>query len=165
MYGNSSNVNIENGRVFNITSLKQEYIRLPSLIPPNSIGRFTGKDFDISYANYIFSNDFVFFEFFNIIYTLYLGLDVYLVFSDEEWSENLAESLLKLIQQRYGYNGVKINSLEDYIFYSQSNDSGFGNFGPSHITLNNLDMDKDRFAYIGEKIRLQGGNNQCLTTN
>ena len=60
------------GVVYNLTSLKEGYYRLRLLVPPNSLGKFTDRDFDIVYANYIFGNNYVFAEFFQIIYNLYL---------------------------------------------------------------------------------------------
>lgn len=144
MYGNSSNI-IDTGEVFNLSSLKEGYYKLSYLIPPNSIGVFTGRDFDIAYANYILGNDTVFVQFFNIIINLYYGKDVYIITSPEDWSENLIESLLKLIQQRYGYNGAYIGSKEDYYALLNSNtrfefEKGFG--------LLNLDQDKERYAIL-----------------
>ena len=153
MYGNGLNV-IDTGIVYNITSLKEGYHRLQSLIPPNSLGVFTGKDFDIAYANYIFANDYVFKEFFDIIYALYNGVDVYLIVSDDDWSENLIESLLKLIQQRYGYNAGRVNSYEDFMF--MFNSPNYNEFDP-RFGIQNLDIDKERYAIIVETIRLRMG--------
>ena len=53
---------------------------------------------------------------------------------------------MKLIQQRYGINGVEINSEEDLFYYS--NKGMVSDFVPS--LLPNLDIDKDRFAMIIE---------------
>ena len=41
------------GVVYNLTSLKEGYNRLRLLVPPNNLGKFTDRDFDIVYANYI----------------------------------------------------------------------------------------------------------------
>lgn len=154
MYGDSLNI-VDNARVFNLTSMKEGFERLPGLIPPNELGRFTGRDFDIIYANYIMDNDFVFYQFFQIINTLYIGQDVYIIVSSDDWSENLIESILKLIQQRYGYNGLRINCFEDYITFQNSNiDSKFNQY----YGIQNLDIDKDRFAYISELIKMKSGN-------
>ena len=45
------------GVVYNLTSLKEGYNRLRLLVPPNNLGKFTDRDFDIVYANYIFGNN------------------------------------------------------------------------------------------------------------
>ena len=143
-YGDSSNIVME-AKVFNLTSMKEGYPALSRLIPPNYIGLFTDREFDIQYANYIMSNDYIFFEFFTIIYSLYSGEDVYIIVSNEDWSENLIESLLKLIQQRYGYNGTRINCFYDYI--NIKNSKYFDTFAPGY-GIQNLDMDKERYSII-----------------
>lgn len=140
------------GLMYNLTSLKEGFITLKRLIPPNNIGYLADRDFDIAYANYIMNNNEVFCEFFQIIYNLYIGKDVFILYSDKDWSENLMESLLKLIQQRYGYNAVNINCEEDYIF-AQCNLSTNG-FAPGY-GLYNLDIDKERFSYVMEDFRLK----------
>ena len=140
--------------VYNLTSLKEGYQRLYSLIPPNELGRFTGKEFDIAYMNYIINNDFVFFEFFQIIYNLYIGKDVYIIVSSDDWSENLVESLIKFIQQRYGYNATKISSFDDYIY--SANSKYIAGFTPGY-GLMNLDIDKERYSYILEAIKIRNG--------
>lgn len=154
MYGNSDNI-IQTGNVFNLTSLKEGYVRLNYLIPPNEIGRFTGVDFDIAYANYILGNDLAFKQFFDIIYSLYIGTDVYLIVSEEgDWHENLIESLLKLIVERYGYSACKINTIDDYIFFANNKfNFEFNKF----FGIGNLDSDKERYAYIVESIRIKNG--------
>lgn len=133
------------GVVYNLASFKEGYNTLHSLLPPNNLGVFTDRDFDIAYANYIFNNDNVFCEFFQIIYNLYLGKDVFIIISSNEWAENILESLLKLIQQRYGYNAVKINSDDDYIYARNFMEFKFEPFG-----LYNLDQDKERFSLLME---------------
>ena len=140
--------------ILNLTSLKEGYQRLTYLIPPNELGRFTGKDFDIVYMNYIMNNDIVFYEFFSIIYNLYLGKEVYIIVSNNDWSENLIESLAKLIQQRYGYNCTRINSMDDYIF--ACNSKYVSRFAPGYGILN-LDTDKERYSFIYESNRLKNG--------
>lgn len=156
MYGNSMNI-IDTGIVYNLTSMREGLCNLPTLIPPNEIGRFEGKDFDIAYANYILMNDFVFIEFFGIVYALYNNTDVYIVISDDDWSENLVESLFKLIQQRYGYNGAKINSFDDYLFLSNSSNSG--EFGSFDFYIRNLDEDKERYSLLTTVLRIRNGEN------
>lgn len=157
-YGNSLNV-IDTGFVYNLTSLKEGYARLPYLIPPNEIGRFTGRDFDIAYANYIMGNDIIFKQFFDIIYLLYTGKDVYLVISENDWSENLVESLLKLIQQRYGYTPYKINCFDDFLY--AKNSAFCPDFNP-YFGIQNMDNDRDRYTYIVESLRIQNGGQQIV---
>ena len=46
------------GMIYNLSSLREGFNTLRLLIPPNEIGRFTDRDFDIAYANYILNNDY-----------------------------------------------------------------------------------------------------------
>ena len=156
MYGSSaalSIVDVDKTSIYSITSLN-ESLPVLHLIPPTNIGYLVDYEFDLAYYNYIlFSNDYVFAEFFTIIRDLYLGKDVLLVFANDNWSENLAESILKIIQQRYGYNGVLINTLEDYLLASSSMEFNFNR----EWGLINLDQDKNRFSYFSESMRIKCG--------
>jgi hypothetical protein len=141
------------GVIFNLSALREGFTNLNMLIPPNELGRFTDRDFDILYAKYIMENDNVFYEFFSIVYNLYIGRDVLILASAEDWSENILESLLKLIQQRYGYNAVKIDNDDDYIFARNNMTFGFA-YG---YGLYNLDIDKDRYSNLIEVYRIKYG--------
>ncbi len=154
MYGNSKNIP-DDCVVYNLTSLIEYYPRL-NLLVPSGIGYYDGLEFDIAYMNYIFSNNDVFAQFFMIIMNLYLGKDVYIITDDENWSENLAESLFKLIQQRYGYNGARIDSPEDYISLKNSKNSG--KFDPGY-GLANLDGDKERFSFYDAQMKIRTTGN------
>lgn len=166
MYGPSSCQNIRfagEGVEYTLISFKENLPnRLVNLLP--NISQITDDfEFDLNYANYIMNNDIVFVEFFQIIYNLYLGKDVF-IFVDEDpyglWSENILESLLKLIVERYGYRAVKIESEEDYIF---ARENFISDFNPEY-GLYNLDMDKDRFYSIINSRNIQGLNiewNRC----
>lgn len=131
--------------IYNISSLREGFKRLYYLTPPNNIGKLSSRDFDINFANYIMNYDPAFVEFFQIIYNLYIGNDVLLLMDDADWSENLIESLLKLIQQRYGYNAISITSEEDYIYAKNSDISS--KFASGYGLLS-LDQDKERFTYL-----------------
>ena len=159
MYGPASAADIKfggKGVMYNLSSMREGFISLQSLIPPNTIGRLTDREFDIAYANYIMSNDTLFCIFFQIIYNLYIGKDVFIIVSTEDWSENLLESLLKLIQQRYGYNAVLINTEADYLYATNSMNFGFA---PGY-GIYNLDQDKERFTTLIEQYRI--ANNGAL---
>lgn len=146
-YGNAKNIQ-DQCVVLNFTSYIEGYRRL-NLIPPNSLGASSEYDFDVLYMQYIMSNDMIFAEFFTIINLLYMGNDVYIIISDDDWSETLIESLLKLIQQRYGYNAVRVDNLDDVIYSEPTDfDRSFGIF--------NLDEDLDRYSYIIESIKVKG---------
>jgi hypothetical protein len=154
MYGTAQNI-VDNATVFNLSSLREGIHRLNCLIPPNSVGIFTERDFDIAYANYIMGNDIVFYQFFSIIWELYLGKNVYIAISENDWSENLVESLFKLIQQRYGYNAFYIGCPDDYIALANSTDTG--DFARGY-GLFNLDQDKERYSYLMANMMPRGDN-------
>lgn len=79
------------------------------------------RDFDIAYARYILENPVVFGNFFNIITDLHCGNSVFLISNTEDGRNvNLPESLLKFIQQRYGYNGCICNEAEDLCYAKES---------------------------------------------
>jgi hypothetical protein len=84
-----------------------------------------------------------------IILELYNGNNVYLLISEQdEWSMVLIDSLMKLIQQRYGINGVMVNSMEDFIY---AHEESFADYG-----VMNLDQDKERYTYIDQKFKMAG---------
>lgn len=143
----------DHGCIFNIASLKEGYNRLSLLTPPNHMGYTTDREFDINYMNYIFNNDSVFVEFFMIVYYLYIGKDVYLLYSIEDWSENIIESLLKLVQQRYGLNAYCVNSDEDYTYCRLNDNTEFNR----EWGLYNLDQDKERFTYAVQHYMMNFG--------
>lgn len=150
MYGLARNIpTTDDLVVFNISGFAQIGIPLDVLIPPNSLGVTSSKEFDLNYYNWIMNNDALFVEFFRIIQALYTGKKVYLVSGDYDWAENTTESILKLIQQRYGYNGVYINSDDDFIMLSQY-EYKFSKYG-----LANLDYDKNRYSYLVNRMELQ----------
>ena len=102
----------------------------------------TDREFDIAYMNYIMNYDDVFCEFFQIIYNLYIGIDVLIIASKDDWSENILESLLKLIQQRYGYDAVYIETDEDYMY---ARNYCFSDFAPGKPAWLDLIMFSSRF--------------------
>lgn len=126
--------------VLNLSSLIEGFPRVhlvPSITPTYN----DDKQFDIAYANYIFSDDSNFMEFMKIIYPLYTGQDVFLLVSrNENTHDIITESLCKLIQQRYGYNYQLLNHLSDIDYYDDSNFSLYG--------LQVLDMDKERMTNL-----------------
>lgn len=152
LYGKAqfaSLLDLSNTLVLNFTSFNESYPRL-ALIPPISLGTRDSLEFDIKYMEYIMSVDHNFMQLMNIIMTLYNGNDVYLCISEDDWSETLIESLLKLIQQRYGYNATRIADFNDILTAELSD------FNPSYGLIN-LDMDKERYSYLAEQARIRAG--------
>lgn len=151
MYGNANILDIDSSFdyhcIFNLASYKAGF-NILNIIPPNELGRSDSNDFDIAYFNYIMYNDGVFVDFFRVIYYLYMGKDVYIMACEEDWAENLLESVLKMIQQRYGINAIRITDDYDYMDAKLNYDMKFADYGRM-----NLDADRDRFIYLIEKYK------------
>jgi len=131
---------IEKFIILNLSSLVEGFQRV-HLVPSIQAEYFNDKEFDLAYANYIFSNDLVFMELMKIIYPLYNGADIFLLVSrNENTYDIVTESLCKLIQQRYGYNYQLLNNKDDINYYDDSNFSLNG--------LAVLDMDKERMTNL-----------------
>ena len=150
-YGNSYILNgvSKDTIVYNVTSYREDIKRL-NLLPPidKRMYKDSCRDFYLWYAEWILANDLPFFEFFKVVYDLYCGKDIFLVMDTEaDWSENIIESILKLIQQRYGYNAAYIDSIESYIYAANNFTSSFSEFG-----LYNFDIDKDRYSIMLAKM-------------
>ena len=71
-----------------------------------------------------------------------------------DWAENIAESLFKAIQQRYGYNAYRVNSLDDYLWVKNS--GSLPQFNP-YWGIYNLDIDRNRYSILIESARLKAG--------
>lgn len=126
--------------ILNLSSLAEGFMRV-HLVPSIQTQYNNEKEFDLAYANYIFSNDVTFMELMKIIYPLYMGYDVFLLVSrNEDTHDVVTESLCKLIQQRYGYNYQLLNNVDDINYYDESSFSING--------LRILDEDKEKFSYI-----------------
>ncbi|MCM1197193.1 MAG: hypothetical protein NC310_09035 [Roseburia sp.] len=150
-YGDASNIQ-DQCTILNLSSFIEGYQKL-NLLPPNSLGATNEYQFDQLYAKSIMEDDYLFSQMFSIIYLLSIGQDVYIIISNDDWSENVAESLFKLIQQRYGYNASRINCFDDIVNASPSD------FEPSYGIFN-LDQDMERFTYITKLQSMNGGTKQ-----
>ena len=65
----------------------------------------------------------------------------YIIIERNDIFDNMVESIIKIIQQRYGYNSAIINDPEDIYYLNQ--DESFSLAG-----LPNLDMDKERYSML-----------------
>lgn len=85
------------------------------------LGDCTSPEFDINYHNYIINNNDAFKQFMNLIIPVQQSPDVLVVvlIRHTPYSDAILESLLKLIQQRYGYNCYIINELEDLLYVEE----------------------------------------------
>ena len=129
---------IDRCMVFNLSSLLEGFERV-NILPTFKLDRYD-RDFDIIYADYIISNDNVFYEFMKIIMAIYYGLDVVILVDRMELHEYVNESLMKFIQQRYGIITNNINEMSDWENVEECDFSLQGLF--------NMDQDKERFTSI-----------------
>ena len=109
---------------FNLTSYYADAPTLNYLVPsiehiPEDVlnGDCTSPIFDVAYHQYIMNNDLAFFQFMSIIsaeFTMPEAL-VQIEIEVSEYRNAIAESLIKLIQQRYGVNAYYVFTLEDFM--------------------------------------------------
>lgn len=136
--------------IYNFTGMLEGFNSIQALIPPNGLGRFDSYEFDVNYFNYILGNNNLFLVFFRIVQSLYIGKKVYIIADEADWSENLVESLLKIIQQRYGYNAYCVRDNQDILYALQRDNS---DFDPTY-GLMNLDQDKYRYQYLVKNMEI-----------
>lgn len=132
-----------NTKIYNFTSLNEDFTQRLYLLPPNSLGANSEYDFDLKYANWIFNNDNNFIIFMNLVMDIYNNFNVFIVISEDDWSLVLVESLMKLLQQRYGLSSLYVKTEEDILYGDDCEfEVGFG--------MANLDQDKERYATLVE---------------
>lgn len=103
-----------------------------------------------AFLNYIFSNRSLFTAFMNIIDLLYSGIDVTIITKPDSL---LGDLLSSIISHRYGYRSTIINVPEDVMPLLSYTEEEKGSF--SLLGLRNLDLDKERYAYILMENKLQ----------
>lgn len=136
--------------IFNLSSPIEGGVRLHSLTPPISLWQMREtKDFDIGYADYILNNDAAFVDLMRVICHIYNGEHVIVLVNTDEINTFITESLLKFIQQRYGYNGWVLNCLNDVLYAYESDFSVNG--------LYNLDQDRERYVRLENPMILLSG--------
>jgi hypothetical protein len=144
MYGPANATRfVDRNTVFlNLSSLVEQYPKV-MLMPPNNLGAFDSFSFDYQYMLYVTENDSVFLELMKIMIPLYQNTaDVYVVIEDRDtWSLEVADSLMKLIQQRYGINGVLIETRDDYL---EANDDTFDPYNGIRM----MDIDAERYEKL-----------------
>lgn len=136
--GRLDDIVYRNFKIYNLSNALEIGIRLNSLIPP--FYPMDNKDFDMMYMEYVMKNDSAFMQFFGIIFDIYSGMNVYVMIDSGQYKEFITESLVKLIQQRYGYNAFIVNEPEDF---DVARDSDFTVPG-----IYNMDQDKERFSVL-----------------
>ena len=103
--------------------------------------------YDIEYANFILGNTQQRIEFLYMIYQLQIGNDVLISIGDYPGMYEMSESLLKMIQTRYGYIGYFItnNDLEDLsMFESRFTVPGLALFDQEKVELDEIFLQQER---------------------
>lgn len=158
IFGNSNNVIYLNGNIdmnhiviLNLSSMNEKFPGVALMPPPNTI-LSDNDSFDKVYFEYIMCNDNVFLEFMKIIMPLYYGYDVYIEVTQGGNFDYITESLIKIIQQRYGYNSYIVNEPEDILMIG-TEIIPEGEFSIQGLSM--LDIDKERYSYIMTEAELR----------
>ena len=144
--------NLQGFTVYNVSSMYEGIPRL-NILPTAMINCGDEKMFDMSYANYILENDAIFSEMMKIMYSLYMNENVALLVTRNPVLDVITESLLKLIQQRYGYSAYLINCIEDLEYVNID-------FSFSLAGLYNFDIDKERFVVLNPQLFIGDVNDE-----
>ena len=113
---------------YNLSSFYIDGIYLNGLIPLNEYipeevleGNGSSNEFDINYHNYIFNNQTAFMSFMKMIIPVYNDPEtiVQVLIHESEYRNCILESLVKLIQQRYGYNSYIIHDINDFWYMEE----------------------------------------------
>lgn len=129
---------------YNLSSYNTFTQQLPLLIPDiNAMGGVISdeeKEFDIRYASYVMNSDGAFMELMQIMAPLYedSATVVFISIASTQYRDIVTESLIKFIQQRYGYNCNIVMCAEDAMAI---NDNTFSIIGL-------YTMDKDMMRYV-----------------
>jgi hypothetical protein len=131
-------------KVYNLLSIVEAGTRLHYLIP---VFRINGVDFgdevlfDKEYINYVYGKNDSFLEIMSIVVDVYEGEDVYILIDNDTNSKDiLTESIIKILQQRYGI-------IANYI-YDTSDLEGLVDTSLSLEGLYNFGQDRDRYLRI-----------------
>lgn len=124
--------------------------QLISLIPQVCMGNVSDPNyqlnFDINYANYILQNPLAFIEFMAyIIIPWKRGYNVYVMIDKwgNEGLDMLNESIIKFIQQRYGFEPYRVSCIEDTI--EITTEVYYQEHSCTMVGLSNLDLDIYRY--------------------
>lgn len=114
---------------YNLSAYYNDAPSLEALVPtPSSIssevifGDCTNPAFDMEYHKYIMDNPIAFLQFMSIIVPAYTNPDVLVQITIQvsDFRDVITESLLKLIQQRYGYNACLVYDVNDFLYTEES---------------------------------------------
>lgn len=135
-----------NTKIYNLTSLVEGYEKINILPPINGV-YLDEILFDKYFHDFIFNNEPVFIEFgTKILYNLFSCINVYIIVDPNEINifGTISETLLKIVQCRYGYHGAIVNTINDIAYLNKDE-----MFNVSSINI--VDMDIDRILYNSVK--------------
>lgn len=146
MVYNTEEQDTDSYTIFNLSSALNFGDRLTALVPINQIGSVGAgvdyddeKTFDMAYASYLLNDRQAFTQVFKIIFNMYNGGSSVVLIGEGRYKDIITESLIKFIQQRYGFSPIwVVNSIDDWRSYDDD-----GNF--NLVGVYNLDIDKERF--------------------
>lgn len=131
-----------------IVNLSSANLRFPNsslfYVPKSDMESNT---YDMEYANFIFNNTQQRIEFLYIVHELLNGNHVLIMIGNYPGMYEMAESLLKLIQSRYGYIGYFIsnNDINDLsMFESRFSVSGLTLFDQEKIELDEIFLQQEK---------------------
>lgn len=139
--------------VLNLNANVQCYTRL-NLMPPLGMNT-SSMEFDTQYINLLLSDPNYFMQFMYIMNYLKNGCDVVLLIYNEDTVFNaITETLVKFIQQRYGYNYQFLNDVEDFNQWDQSSFTAPGiiQFDQDYLRYEEYLMRLDPNRFINEPV-------------
>lgn len=139
--------------VLNLNANVQCYTRL-NLMPPLGMNT-SSMEFDTQYVNLLLSDPNYFMQFMHIMNYLKNGYDVVLLIYNEDTVFNaITETLVKFIQQRYGYNYQFLNDVEDFNPWDQSSFTAPGiiQFDQDYLRYEEYLMRLDPNRFINEPV-------------
>ena len=137
--------------VLNLNANVQCYTKL-NLMPPLGMNT-SSMEFDTQYVNLLLSDPNYFMQFIYIMNYLKNGCDVVLLIYNEDTVFNaITETLVKFIQQRYGYNYQFLNDVEDFNQWDQSSFTAPGiiQFDQDYLRYEEYLMRLDPNRFINE---------------
>ena len=107
-------IDIDYINILNLSSPINGFGRL-NLMPPIELKFTFDNTFDRMYYDYVIQNDSAFIEFMSkLIFPTYNGKNVYIIVNEGEGYDYINESIMKMIQARYGIVVNYVNEIEDY---------------------------------------------------
>lgn len=134
---------------YNLTSYIADVPKLDMLIPspefiPEDVlrGDCTDASFDIAYHQYILQNDYAFLQLMSIMVPEFTepGILIQILINVSNYRDIISESIMKLIQQRYGHNTFYVYNPEDFLYIEPQTFSVPGLFA--------LDEDRNRWLIM-----------------